>query len=117
MSESILDSVKHAIGGMTSEYTVFDDDVIMHINSSFATLWEIGVGPKTGFAITDASAEWSDYVPEGPVQAMAKEYVTKKAQLYFDPPQSGTLVDVINRQLDELTFRLNVAVDPATTFD
>ena len=112
MSESILDSVKHAIGGITTDYTVFDDDIIMHINTAFSTLWQLGVGPAEGFSITDSSEEWSDFIDDGPIQRMSRDFVVKTVQLLFDPPQSGTLSDVIDRQLNELTFRLHIAVNP-----
>ena len=50
--ESILQSVKKMLG-IIPEYTNFDDDIIMHINSVFMILQQLGVGPKEGFAISD----------------------------------------------------------------
>ena len=50
--ESILTSIKKMLG-ITEEYTHFDADLIMHINSVFVTLRQLGVGPKEGFRIED----------------------------------------------------------------
>ena len=52
--ESILTSIKKLLG-IAEEYTQFDSDIIMHINSVFTTLTQLGVGPSEGFFIEDNS--------------------------------------------------------------
>ena len=59
--ESILTSIKKLLG-ITEDYTHFDDDLIMHINSVFTILTQLGVGPKEGFRIEDEIATWNDFV-------------------------------------------------------
>lgn len=44
--ESILTSIKKLLG-IAEEYTQFDNDIIMHINSVFTTLTQLGVGPSS----------------------------------------------------------------------
>ena len=63
MTNSILNSVKESIG-IAEEYTNFDNVLIMHINSVFVILNQIGVGPENGFSIRDGTAQWSDFLPE-----------------------------------------------------
>lgn len=46
--ESILTSIKKMLG-ITEEYEHFDSDLIMHINSVFMILTQLGVGPPSGF--------------------------------------------------------------------
>ena len=58
--DSILTSVKKILG-IAEEYTEFDADIIMSINSVFMILQQLGVGPEAGFSISDASATWSQY--------------------------------------------------------
>ena len=53
--DSILTSVKKLLG-LTEEYTAFDADLIMHINSVLMILRQMGVGPQEGFGISDATA-------------------------------------------------------------
>ena len=48
--ESILTSIKKMLG-IIEEYEQFDADLIMHINSVFMILNQIGVGPSRGFSI------------------------------------------------------------------
>lgn len=109
--DSILTTIKKLLG-ITSEYTHFDADIIMHINSVFSILQQLGVGPVEGFSITDSSSKWSDYIDDAKNIEMVKTYVYMKVKLMFDPPLSSTAVDAIKNQIAELEWRLNVAVDP-----
>ena len=43
---------------------------------------------------------------------MIKTYVYLKVKLVFDPPQSSSVTDSINRQISELEWRMNNEVDP-----
>ena len=120
MYESILNSVKKMLG-ITTEYTHFDADIIMHINSVFSILTQLGVGPDTGFTIEDESKDWSDYIPEETGRAllsMVRTYMFMKVKMMFDPPMSSSVAEAYNRQIGELEWRLNVAVEtevPALT--
>ena len=110
--ESILTSIKKLLG-IAEEYEHFDNDIIMHINSVFMILTQLGVGPSKGFVITDSSASWDDYLPEGGEKLQAvKTYMYMKVRLMFDPPTSSAVMESMNRMISELEWRLNVAVDP-----
>lgn len=106
--ESILNSIKKMIG-IDPSYTVFDVDIIMHINSVFAILTQLGVGPSTGYSITDANDTWTDFLDEDPRLEMVKSFMALKVRLLFDPPSSSTHVEVINQSIKELEWRLNIA--------
>lgn len=115
--ESILISIKKMLG-IDEEYTHFDADIIMHINSVLMILNQLGVGPSGGFIIEDETSTWSDFIPdETPVQLEAvKSYIYLKVKLLFDPPLSSSVIESYNRQISEFEWRLNVAVDPMTSF-
>lgn len=108
---SILTSVKKAMG-IAPEYTHFDPDIIMHINSVFLTLEQLGVGPKEGFAIEDEQDEWSDFIGDVKLLNAVKSWTYLKVRLLFDPPQSSAAVESINRMISEFEWRINVTVDP-----
>lgn len=110
-NEKILSSVKHSIG-ITDEYEHFDDIITMHINTVLATVYQLGAGPSSGFAITTGDETWGDFFGDSPKLNLIKSYVCLSVRMLFDPPAAGTLTDAINRQIDELEWRLNVAVDP-----
>ena len=111
MTDSILDSVKVALG-ILPEYTHFDDVLIMHINTVFSILTQLGVGPDNGFSITDNTTEWSSYILTNTTIEMVKSYVVKKVGLLFDPPASLSIMEAQKNLISEMEWRLNVAVDP-----
>ena len=111
--ESILTSVKKLLG-IAEEYTAFDLDIIMSINSVFAILEQLGVGPDGGFSIIDSSTTWNDYfgASEDIEQNEAvKNYIALKVKLMFDPPTSSTVMQATTNLTSELEWRLNVACD------
>lgn len=109
--ESILSSIKKLLG-IAEEYTHFDADIIMHINSVFSILTQLGVGPPNGFSITDKVAVWADFIQEEPKLEMIKSYMHLKVKLMFDPPISSAVMEAMNHMISELEWRINVAVDP-----
>lgn len=107
--ESILESIKKLIGP-SAQYDIFDNDLIMHINSAFFTLHQLGL-TEDPFAISGTEEVWEDFHPDIDLEAV-KTYVYLKAKMYFDPPTNSALISAINEQIKELEWRLNVAVDP-----
>lgn len=112
--ESILTSVKKMLG-IPEDYEHFDADIIMHINSVFMILTQLGVGPAEGFTIMDEDAIWSDFIQDKKTIESVKSYMYLKVRLLFDPPLSSAVLDSMNRLVSELEWRLNVAVDPDPT--
>ncbi len=108
--ESILTSIKKLLG-IEEEYTQFDNDIIMHINSVFLNLTQLGVGPAEGFLIEDDTATWEDFIGDSNQLQAVKSYMYLKVKLLFDPPLSSSVIESMNRMIAELEWRLNVAVD------
>jgi len=107
MLTSILTSIKKNLG-IDESYTAFDEDIIMHINSTFSTLEQLGVGPEGGFAITDATAVWSSFIGSDKRLNSVKTYTYLCVRLLFDPPATSYLITAMEKQRDELAWRLNV---------
>jgi hypothetical protein len=107
MEQSILTSTKKILG-ISEDYTVFDLDIITHINSAFSTLTQLGVGPAEGFMITDAESVWDDFVVDDMEYNSVRSYVFLKTRQLFDPPQTSYLISATERQIQELEWRLNV---------
>lgn len=114
--ESILTSIKKLIG-IEESYEHFDQDIIIYINSAFAVLNQLGVGPTEGFNIRDKTETWYDFIGERKDLETIKSYVYLKVRLIFDPPQMGYLVDAINDQIKEMEWRLNVQVEGGIQVD
>lgn len=103
---SILNDTKKVLG-LEANYTAFDLDVIMHINSVFSTLEQLGIGPDGGFAITDTSAQWDAFLAGDPRLNSVKTYVFLKVSLMFDPPSTSYLITARQEQAKELEWRLS----------
>lgn len=107
MSDSILTSTKKVLG-IDEAYTAFDPDILMHVNSVFSTLNQLGIGPVEGFEVVDSSASWSDFLGGDPRLNSVKTYVYLRVRLVFDPPGTSFLVDSMNKQIQQMEWRLNV---------
>ena len=107
MEDSILTSTKKILG-ITSDYSVFDLDVITHVNSAFSTLTQLGVGPAIGFMIEDESSKWEDFVGDNmKMLNMVKTYVYLKVRYLFDPPTTSFHLTAVQEQIAEHEWRLN----------
>lgn len=104
--DSILDSIKKNLG-IDPSYTHFDPDIILHINSVFSTLHQLGIGPVDGFFIEDKSAEWDEFLNDAAPLNSVKTYITLQVKMIFDPPPTGYLVTAYKDQIKELEWRLN----------
>lgn len=111
--DSILTSIKGSIG-IVEEDTSFDAQIIMHINSVFMILNQLGVGPEKCFSISDANSTWSDFISSGGNIQSVKTYMGLKVRLMFDPPTSSSVMDAMNRMISELEWRLNIEGDMHT---
>lgn len=108
--DSILTSVKNALG-ITKEYTHFDQSIIMHINSVFMILNQLGVGPTEVFTIASDIETWDEFTSDDLNIESVKSYMYLKVGLLFDPPTSSSIMDAKNRMISELEWRLNVVAD------
>jgi len=104
---SILKSVRRTLG-LGSVTDEFDDDIIMHVNTVFSTLNQLGIGPVAGFAIEDDSALWEDFLVGDLNLNSVKSYVYLRVRLLFDPPATSFHIASMERQIQELEWRLNV---------
>lgn len=108
--DSILDTVKKMLG-IPQDYTQFDTDIVIHINSVLSILTQLGIGPNEGYSIKDNTSLWSDYIPDGKALSDIKTYVYLKVRLIFDPPSASSAVEAMNKLVSELEWRINVAAD------
>lgn len=108
--ESILTSIKKLLG-IEADYTHFDPDIIMHINSVFMILSQLGVGPEGGYRIEDESNTWDEYISFEDNLDSVKSYIHLQVKLLFDPPQSSAVMEAMKRMIDQLEWRLNVEAE------
>ena len=113
MQDSILMTIRKLdCGNPYADH--FDTDLLVHINACFSILNQLGVGPENGFVVTDETQSWSSYSDNDRILNMVKTYVTLKVKKIFDPPLTSSVLEAMDKEIKELEWRLNVAVDPAT---
>lgn len=109
--DSVLTSIKKLLG-LNADDKSFDTDIIIHINSALATLNQLGVGKKAGFAISDDSTTWKSLFGDNlTLIGLIKTYVYLKVRLVFDPPTNSFVVESIKQSISEHEWRINAAVD------
>lgn len=109
LEDSILDNIKKMLG-IASENTDFDTDIIIHINSVFSTLHQLGIGPSNGYTISGKDSTWEDYITTSQIENV-RSYIYLRVRLLFDPPQNSFLVDSFKEQIKELEWRFTVTSD------
>lgn len=122
MEESILVTIKKLLG-LAEDYTPFDTDITVFINGAMLTLQQLGVGPKTGFAVTGYEQTWADLnnwlwspfnfstdttqpVYPGPFLEAIKQYLFICVKMLFDPPANSFVMTAMQEQKAELEWRL-----------
>lgn len=103
MVETILNATKKKLG-IVPEYNVFDDQLLLDINTAFSILHQLGVGPDEGIEV-DETTTW-DVVVTQPRLNMIKSFVYIKVRLMFNPPSSSFALNEMTKELDELTWRI-----------
>lgn len=109
--ESILESIKKMLG-VPAGYDEFDEQLIIHINSVFAILNQLGVG-KGKYTISGTDETWDDFITQDDDLSIeeVKSYVYLKVKMIFDPPSSGIVAESFKNQISEFEWRLNVESD------
>lgn len=107
MPDSILQGTKKILG-LPEDYTPFDLDVLIHINSALSTLNQLGIGPDDGFMIENGDAEWVDFLGSDLRLNPVKTYVYLRVKMLFDPPATSFHLQAMKEQIQELEWRLNV---------
>ena len=106
--DSILRTIRKMIGP-AEDYSYFDTDLIININSAFSRLCQLGVGPEIPFRIAGEDEVWSDFMDDG-YQEEIKQYVYLKTKLVFDPPANGTVVNLYQQEVEKLEWLLKEVV-------
>ena len=105
---SILETTKKLLG-LTKEYDSFDTDIIIHINTVFSNLTQMGIGPKEGFTITGYSETWDQFITSSELKTQqVKSYMALKVKSLFDPSANGNVSEAIKNAISEMEYRLYV---------
>lgn len=104
LNQSILNDIKQSIG-IVPDYTAFDPQLIICINSVFSTLHQLGIGPEEGFSIDGSDEKWDAFINSARFN-FVRSYMIMKVHVMFDPPTSSTALDALNNQIAEYEWRI-----------
>jgi hypothetical protein len=109
VNDSILDTTKLQVK-IDPEDDSYDVELTMHINSIFFILTQLGVGPKSGFSISGKEEQWSEFIGPDQINAV-RTYMGLKVKLIFDPPATGPATEAMERQAEQMEWRLNLQME------
>ena len=111
IESSILLSIKKALGA-APDYTPFDVDIIMHINTQLANLYQLGMDAARSVVVNGPDQLWTDLIPSGDSRLQfVRTYVYAKVKMIFDPPTSTAQMQALKDAANEAEFRISTAVD------
>lgn len=107
---SILQDVKK-MSGLDADYSPFDAEIMLHINSVLSKLDQLGIGPAGGMMIDDEKATWVDLIGDDHRLNQVKTYVGLSVRNAFDPPQVGYVLTAQKELIKEQEWRLVQVID------
>lgn len=112
MQDSILITTKKVLG-LDELDDSFDADVLMHINSVFSDLYQLGLGNQAEqYYVEDETLTWKEFIQSVSLPIMSvKSYMFLRVRLLFDPPATSFAIESMQKQIDKLEWRLNVAME------
>lgn len=108
--DSILTTIKKLLG-ISDDYTHFDQDIIVHINSVLMDLSQIGVGPDIPASITGVDDTWEQTLGDITDYKSVETYIYLRVKLLFDPPASSGVTAEFAKQIEKIEWRLNAQAE------
>lgn len=112
-TNSILGSIKQCLWPEVEagENMPFDNELIMHINSIFVDVCNLGIGPDPPYYISGETETWTDFYSDINKVNNVKTYMLLRLRLIFDPPQNSFLVKAIDDQIQKMEWHLTINSD------
>lgn len=101
---TILESVRKILVG-TEQDLLFDDELLLNINSSSAILASFGVEHFSNLLI-DESTEWPDFNTSIELGNQCRMYIVCRTRSMFDVSANSTVQQAQRETLNEILFRI-----------
>lgn len=116
--QSVLNSVKRLVGIMEDDKS-FDIDILININSSLVTLYQLGV-LEIPYTISSELDTYDEVLPGASEEIvnLVKMYLVCKTKLVFDAASlSSSHSEVLKEEIKEMAWRLKAASSIFTVTD
>lgn len=107
--DSILETIKKLLG-IPSDYTNFDEDLKVHINTTINLLYQLGVPLSKGFLVVNDQQTWDELIGVSNEYDLIKTYIYLRVRMLFDPP-TGAVAESFKETIKELEWRITVRTD------
>lgn len=101
---SILSDIKKLLG-INPDYSFFDDNIILLINTVFADLFQLGLGDKEPYRITGYNETW-EIINKIERYNNVITLIYLKVKILFDNVQNSFLLNSYEKVIEEETWRL-----------
>ena len=112
MESSILKSVKLNLG-LSPDYTPFDHDIVIFINSALSAMEQLGIGPVGGYFIEDETNAWDELLIPNNQLHLLKTILYLRVRMLFDPPETSFHIQAMNEQIAQFEWRISVMREEA----
>lgn len=113
-TKTILSDIKSML---SVEYgDSFDKEILLFINSAVMEVYQLGCCTYQNEVTEDTT--WGDILSTDDMKmsvSFVKKYIYIRTKLSFDPPTSGFHTTALEKELDELKYRLIVQVEGTLT--
>lgn len=113
-TKTILSDIKSML---SVEYgDSFDKEILLFINSAVMEVYQLGCCTYQNEVTEDTT--WDDILSTDDMKmsvSFVKKYIYIRTKLSFDPPTSGFYTTALEKELDELKYRLIVQVEGTLT--
>lgn len=96
--------------GLTEEQTEYDEDILMHINTTLGMLSQLGVDVPDDFVVSSENQQWNEITTDSKMIRLLKEYMYLKIRIIFDPP-TGSVLDAVEKVISELEWRISILAE------
>ena len=113
-TKTILSDIKSML---SIEYgDSFDKEILLFINSAVMEVYQLGCCTYQNEVTEDTT--WDDILLTDDMKmsvSFVKKYIYIRTKLSFDPPTSGFYTTALEKELDELKYRLIVQIEGTLT--
>lgn len=113
-TKTILSDIKSML---SIEYgDSFDKEILLFINSAVMEVYQLGCCTYQNEVTEDTT--WGDILSTDDMKmsvSFVKKYIYIRTKLSFDPPTGGFYTTALEKELDELKYRLIVQVEGTLT--
>ena len=107
---TILKDIKSVLG-LIDDDNAYDGEILMHLNSAFMYLNQLGFGELYKPETIEETTTWEEVFSNRDYVNCIKPYIYKRVRLIFDPPGSSIVMQSLENLIREDEYRIQSMLD------